>query len=175
MNLLHPEDNSQIWKLIMKLWVFIQKVPPLQRNCYRFSYDYRIRKPEGKEARILEQHSVLQQDIKGNITHVLSVCTDITNLEKRNGQIDCVISKADDACHSFKVDVKADNSIANHSNLTKRELEIVKLISEGFSSKCIAEKLFISFHTVNTHRQKMIEKTMQEIREDWCSLPCLME
>ena len=44
-------------------------------------------------------------------------------------------------------------------NLNKRELEIVKLLAEGYSSKLIADKLFISFHTVNTNRQKIIEKT----------------
>ena len=43
--------------------------------------------------------------------------------------------------------------------LSKRELEIVKLMAEGYSSKLIADKLFISFHTVNTHRQRIIEKT----------------
>jgi len=43
--------------------------------------------------------------------------------------------------------------------LSKRELEIVRLLAQGYSSKCIADKLFISFHTVNTHRQHMIEKT----------------
>ncbi len=43
--------------------------------------------------------------------------------------------------------------------LSKRELQIVKLIAAGYKSRDIAKELFISFHTVNTHRQKMIEKT----------------
>ncbi|MGF1639072.1 MAG: response regulator transcription factor [Cyclobacteriaceae bacterium] len=34
-----------------------------------------------------------------------------------------------------------------------------KLISDGFVSKQIAEKLHISFNTVNTHRQNMLTKT----------------
>jgi len=43
--------------------------------------------------------------------------------------------------------------------LSQRELEIIKLIEKGMSSKQIAEKLFLSVFTVNTHRANMLEKT----------------
>ena len=42
--------------------------------------------------------------------------------------------------------------------LTKREIEVMKLICEGFSSKLISEKLFISINTVETHRKKILMK-----------------
>ncbi len=42
--------------------------------------------------------------------------------------------------------------------LTKRELEVVKLVSEGYTSKVIAEKLFISPFTVVKHRKNIIKK-----------------
>jgi DNA-binding CsgD family transcriptional regulator len=42
--------------------------------------------------------------------------------------------------------------------LTKREREILKLITLGVSSMQIAEQLFISLHTVNTHRKNIKEK-----------------
>ncbi|MEX0289436.1 MAG: LuxR C-terminal-related transcriptional regulator [Flavobacteriaceae bacterium] len=42
--------------------------------------------------------------------------------------------------------------------LTKREKEILDLLSEGFTSRVIASKLFISVHTVDTHRRNIIEK-----------------
>ncbi|MEM1405302.1 MAG: helix-turn-helix transcriptional regulator [Bacteroidota bacterium] len=41
---------------------------------------------------------------------------------------------------------------------SRRELEILNLIAEGFSSKKIAESLFISPLTVDTHRKNMIKK-----------------
>ena len=43
--------------------------------------------------------------------------------------------------------------------LTKRELEILELIGEGFSNNEIADKLFISIRTVDTHKNNLISKT----------------
>ncbi len=43
--------------------------------------------------------------------------------------------------------------------LTKRELEVLVLISEGFTNAEIAEKLFTSKRTIETHRQNLLEKT----------------
>jgi DNA-binding NarL/FixJ family response regulator len=44
------------------------------------------------------------------------------------------------------------------SLLTKRETEVLKLIAEGLSYKEIAEKLFISFRTVETHKNNILQK-----------------
>jgi two-component system, NarL family, nitrate/nitrite response regulator NarL len=43
--------------------------------------------------------------------------------------------------------------------LTTRELEIVRLIVREFSNKQIAEQLFISERTVETHRKNILRKT----------------
>lgn len=43
-------------------------------------------------------------------------------------------------------------------DLTERELEILKLIAEGFSNKEIGDKLFISHRTVDTHRTNLMKK-----------------
>lgn len=43
--------------------------------------------------------------------------------------------------------------------LTKREIEILKLIMEELTSKQIAQRLFISVNTVETHRANLFTKT----------------
>jgi DNA-binding NarL/FixJ family response regulator len=45
-----------------------------------------------------------------------------------------------------------------NSNLTISEIEIVRLIAGGMTTKEIAEKKCISFHTVNTHRKNIFRK-----------------
>ena len=43
-------------------------------------------------------------------------------------------------------------------NLTKTEIEILKCIAIGMTTKDIAEKRFSSFHTINTHRKNIFRK-----------------
>jgi DNA-binding NarL/FixJ family response regulator len=43
-------------------------------------------------------------------------------------------------------------------NLTKREVEIIKLIADGLTSQQMADRLFISPRTVETHRANVMKK-----------------
>lgn len=43
-------------------------------------------------------------------------------------------------------------------HLTSREIEIIKLVAEGKSAKEIADQLFLSLHTVDTHRRNVLIK-----------------
>jgi DNA-binding NarL/FixJ family response regulator len=47
---------------------------------------------------------------------------------------------------------------AGYDTLTPREQEIMVLLAQGFSSKKIAEKLFISPNTVENHRSNILRK-----------------
>ncbi|MCO5934599.1 response regulator transcription factor [Mucilaginibacter sp. RB4R14] len=42
--------------------------------------------------------------------------------------------------------------------LSVRETEIINLIAEGLANKDIAERLFLSVHTIKTHRKNIIKK-----------------
>ena len=47
---------------------------------------------------------------------------------------------------------------AGHEPLTEREKEIVREICNGLSTQEIADKLFISYRTVETHRKNLMDK-----------------
>jgi DNA-binding NarL/FixJ family response regulator len=47
----------------------------------------------------------------------------------------------------------------NDIEISKREVEILSLVSEGFTNQEIADKLFTSKRTIEGHRQLLIEKT----------------
>lgn len=49
--------------------------------------------------------------------------------------------------------------LKEHDILSARELEILKLIYDGASSKEIADQLFLSVNTVDNHRRNMLKKT----------------
>ena len=44
------------------------------------------------------------------------------------------------------------------ANLTRREKEILQLITREFTNQEIADKLFISLHTVDNHRSSLLQK-----------------
>ena len=46
--------------------------------------------------------------------------------------------------------------------LTRREIEVLKLIVNGHRDKEIAERLSISFHTVRSHHQNILQKIGQK-------------
>lgn len=65
-------------------------------------------------------------------------------------------------CYKTDVALKVFNSIQNGENdteLTKREIDVLRLITKGFSNKEIADHLFVSIHTVISHRKNISEKT----------------
>lgn len=45
-----------------------------------------------------------------------------------------------------------------HEDLTERELEILVMLSQGINTKEIAEKLYLSTHTIYTHRKNILKK-----------------
>jgi two-component system, NarL family, response regulator LiaR len=46
----------------------------------------------------------------------------------------------------------------NRLGISKRELEVLQLMSEGLSNGEIAERLFVSLNTVKTHSSRVFEK-----------------
>jgi DNA-binding NarL/FixJ family response regulator len=45
------------------------------------------------------------------------------------------------------------------TELTKREIEVLQMVTKGHSNKEIADLLFVSTHTVISHRKNISEKT----------------
>lgn len=63
-------------------------------------------------------------------------------------------------------DVSQDIKTSKALFLTPREKEIVRLTANGFSSSDIARDLFLSPHTVNTHRRNIYKKLdLKDMRE----------
>jgi DNA-binding NarL/FixJ family response regulator len=53
--------------------------------------------------------------------------------------------------------IKVDDALEKEL-LSKREIEILKLIAEGLGNKEISEKLFISIRTVESHKNHIMQK-----------------
>jgi DNA-binding NarL/FixJ family response regulator len=52
----------------------------------------------------------------------------------------------------------SDTSDCRPVQLSARELDIVRLIGKGYTTKEIADKVFLSPHTIGTHRKNIFRK-----------------
>lgn len=63
--------------------------------------------------------------------------------------------KVNEILNSFLSDQSKDTD----TELTRREIEVLQLVAKGHSNKEIADQLFVSIHTVISHRKNISEKT----------------
>lgn len=68
--------------------------------------------------------------------------------------IDCLNSN----CNEDKNNPELEHTRDKLGNLSKREIEILKLVVEEYSSKDISDRLIISVRTVETHRKNILKK-----------------
>ncbi|TLX73062.1 response regulator transcription factor [Labilibacter sediminis] len=54
--------------------------------------------------------------------------------------------------------IEAVNAEANTKDISKREKEVLQLVAKGLTTKEIAEKLFVSKRTIETHRSNILKK-----------------
>ena len=92
----------------------------------------------------------------GTMLIMMSVMKDITSFVKENSPLwaEVCINEAD-----YFYFLEANNKFLTGRLLSDRELEILSLIKAGFDTKEIAEKLFISTATIDTHRKNILTKT----------------
>ena len=62
--------------------------------------------------------------------------------------------------------ISQERTKQNYSNLTNREEEVLKLITEGYTNQEIADRLIISIKTVESHRAHILDKLELHTRAD---------
>ena len=58
------------------------------------------------------------------------------------------------------------NNNKEYVNLTNRELEVLELVSYGYSNKKIADKLYVSTYTIKAHVSSLFSKISAKNRVD---------
>ncbi|MDB5273113.1 MAG: hypothetical protein JWO58_1480 [Chitinophagaceae bacterium] len=123
----------------------------------RVSYPTKVIRGDGTEGWYLHQIKVLYTDDQNKPILGLKVITDINDF-KKDDIITMKIAKKD---HNgiFKNIFSQSFSQENNSyTVSEREKEVLLLLDEGKSSLEIGDQLFISSHTVNTHRRNLLRK-----------------
>lgn len=151
----HPDDLLLLTKSGIYFMNFALNIPLQERKNYKLLSDYRVKDGSGKYVRVVEQRMLLESDKNGNIWLALGILdispdNDIKSLT-RNRMLNLKTG-------NLFVFPPVNESKKEISKLSEREKEILKHIAGGLVSKEIADILFISVNTVNTHRQHILEK-----------------
>ena len=152
-SLMHPDDLPLVLDTSIKSLKFLIDTEPAERMKYKSFFEFRLRDPSGQYVRFIQQNMVLELDLKGNIWLILILLDLCPNQQDSKMFQRSMVNMRDN-----KVCLFNEDSHTGNIQLSKRETEILGLLSKGMISKEIADKLFISVNTVNNHRQKIIEK-----------------
>jgi DNA-binding CsgD family transcriptional regulator len=151
---IHPDDLPIVMDSYKKAFTFFLSRPEEERKDYKLIQNFRQCDKYGKYLNLILQLVVLELDKKGNIWLALildDLLPDKISFEGVNRRL--INLKTGKIC-LFKNELEPNKKTI----LSTREVEVLGLVSKGFASKEIADKLFLSVNTVNNHRQNILEK-----------------
>jgi DNA-binding CsgD family transcriptional regulator len=149
MNSVYPDGMEHTYKLSEE-----------EFQTIRVSVNYRLKQKTGEYFTMLQQFWYLADDGNRNPLAIIGTVTNITDLYQEH-QMFCKIHVLDEKKHWKKVFEKkyAVNESQVEMGITEKELEIIKHISNGLTSKEIAYNSNRSVETINKQRKTILEKT----------------
>ncbi|MDP2891167.1 MAG: helix-turn-helix transcriptional regulator [Bacteroidota bacterium] len=158
---MYPEDLDMINLKEQAAQNFLFKtIPQDEISLYKVAYLIRLQHSKGKYKTILHQEKAINVSDAGKILQVIVVHTDISYLNPPFDHKISFISSKRPSYFSIIPDTSLElikNSLKNI--LSVREKEIIKKVAEGKSLNEIADLLFLSPHTVNTHKKNILRKS----------------
>ena len=151
-NRLHPEDLVEKRMLEYEYFKFVDSLPAEDKVRHKAICRIRIKDREGRYRVLDNSTQILKTSPNGKIWLILC-CYDLSPIQEFQTDINAHIKNN----HTGEITSLSFSDKKNHI-LTAREKEILLLIKEGKPSKQIADTLSISIHTVNRHRQNILEK-----------------
>lgn len=157
----HPEDIARHNVARTKLFNVGQQLYIDQSCSALLSTNFRFKGPDGNFRNTLVQCYLFYCRNPFNTVFLLQVNTNISWFRKIKHGFHYYLG--DDLSY-FRY---PDKTLLETGNtFSYREFDIIRLLSEGLSSEQIATRLFLSPHTINTHRRNILRKVrMQSTNE----------
>lgn len=149
---IHPEDAYNCSLNGVSILKILSNFSNSEKLSHKMITEYRMLNKDNKYINLIEQYQVLELDKDGQIWLMMNIVDISPNQEEFESNKSKLLN--------FKTGqiIPLEENPKIQFELTKREIEILSLVRDGFLSKEISDKLSISVHTVNTHRQRFLEK-----------------
>ncbi len=155
---IHPDDLPFVLETDNMMYQFFSNMSFEEKKKYKLVYDFRTRNTDGFYLKHVHQSIPLEPDKNGRTWLNLVISHSVSGHVKNDKPQRRLINMQTGKLHLFnEVDRKKSGVV-----LTKREQEVLILVSRGYDSFNIAEKMKISINTVNNHRQNILRKTKTE-------------
>ncbi|MBX2917241.1 MAG: PAS domain-containing protein [Cyclobacteriaceae bacterium] len=159
MNLWHPDDLAVYSNKVVPATIkFLKEKSNRTNTLYAISHNHRIKNAYGNWMVFLQRSSYIWS-ASGEIIGAFGFSIDITHY-KESPSIVHTIEKID--THFNPIDKEPCYKMTYHHKgalFSEREVDVLKAIYGGLSSKQIATKLKISPHTVHNHRKNLLSKS----------------
>lgn len=154
---IHPDDIDFVTKAeTVSTNFFYNKIGYKKMLSYKVSYNFRFRLKNGKYTLFNHQSLILSLDDNGGLGKSINIHTRIDHLSNLNTyKISFIGLNGEPSFMNLSLD--DDNHEAKE--FSKREIDIIKLMSDGLNNNQIANKLFISSLTVKKHRNNILKKS----------------
>jgi DNA-binding CsgD family transcriptional regulator len=160
----HPDDYKILNEIVYpENFNFIRTIPFHEYGDYIFSHNHRLLNARGEYITVLQRSSFIAGVDPRKPAGSIGVVFDISHFKNDLNIVHTIekVIKYDRGNYNKLIEKKTYpvSETVYISLLSKRELEILQLMSEGLNSKQIAEKMNISLNTVSNHRKNMLHKT----------------
>jgi len=157
---LHPEDIEKMHeKESLAANFLLNKISREDLPHYKVVYFMRILHSDGTYRTILHQSKTLVVSNEGKVQQVLGIHTDVSYLNIAFDHKVSFISDKKPSYYALETGDEYKRLDRSYSKLlTSREKEIIKKLSEGKNFNEIAVSLFLSPHTINTHKRNILRK-----------------
>ena len=150
----HPDDLSRLGLLRAQTFIVEKEVLETQKGSALVSFTIRMRNPAGTYSNFLCQAYFFYSPLPHKAVYLMQVIS----------KVDWFKTKKQEFHHYKGKDLSLfrfpdEKLLKICPGFSARELEIIRLVELGLSSKEIAEKLFLSIFTVNTHRSNILVKS----------------
>ncbi len=157
---IHPDHQGFLCAAISMCVKFEEANKPQTADNLRLNIYCKMLDANSKYRWVLLQFPKKYINAEGKICSTLILTTCLSHL---NINLKCMMTIVDWADNKFEFFTASNKTEGltqiNIAAISKREHEILTLMAKGLNSPQIAEKLFLSYHTVEKHKQNLRQKT----------------
>lgn len=147
LSIVHPDDLKRKYALEYSFFQFVNKLPLTERSNFSLSSIIRMKDTDSNFINVRHRTYYIYEKVQDKLR--FAIC--FYDLAISCGPSGAIFNSM--TGEFVDIDDKCTSVL-----LSAREVEVLRMIEQGFSSKMLADALSISVHTVNRHRQNILEK-----------------